>query len=558
MRSKTAKEIKARYIAFILFIVIVPISAHFLFSWMGFNPTDDGFTLAYSRRILEGQVPHRDFIIIRPFISPLMHTPFVLLGGDYTFWISRLFVWFQIALISWIWTCIIDQFLREPFSIIEKPLIALIAFAFSSNCFPIMAWHTIDGLFLSSIGLFICLKERKSSKLIGYALIGAAYLCKQSYILMAPMVIITLGDWRKIKYWIAICMPGIIYLFYLYSFGAIPDAVLQLGSQSRIVSVGFKSYITKWMTLLGIVAGYFLMRISIGYPELRTTINRLKPIALSMLYGIPTLGATICLGLSGRISLTGLYSLFSTSFGLFGMVMGVTLYFFVENVKESRRQIQAGLLVLVAAWSVSISLGYNSPVLASGILVALLIAYACSFSQPLKRSTRLFIILFTTIIVTFSFITARHNFIYREKSKSYLTQPIDGLLPGGKLIKTNINTYEFLGDLKNAINIAGYYDMSYAIIPDLAGYWVKSTQVNPLPIDWAQGTELNQQELVDRVIRSLKNQRGDIIILVQKVNASTLAAGFVPIPDNDYFAIVRYVRTNFIEFNQTEFFDLYR
>lgn len=93
----------------VAFLLIVPTLAHLLFSWRGFAPVDDGFTLAYSRRILEGQVPHRDFVIIRPFVSPLLHTPFVLFGGDYTYWISRFFVWFQFACISWAWVCVMAK-----------------------------------------------------------------------------------------------------------------------------------------------------------------------------------------------------------------------------------------------------------------------------------------------------------------------------------------------------------------------------------------------------------------------------------------------------------------
>src|SRR3712207_1301334 len=86
-------------LASVAFLLVLPTLAHLLFSWRGFAPVDDGFTLTYSRRILEGQVPHRDFIIIRPFISPLLHTPFVLFGGEYTYWVSRIFVWFQFACI---------------------------------------------------------------------------------------------------------------------------------------------------------------------------------------------------------------------------------------------------------------------------------------------------------------------------------------------------------------------------------------------------------------------------------------------------------------------------
>ncbi|MGB2962025.1 MAG: hypothetical protein WBC52_06380, partial [Candidatus Omnitrophota bacterium] len=190
----------------ILFLVLVTAIAHFLFSWRGFNPTDDGFILASSRRILEGQVPHLDFISIRPVGSALLHMPFVFLDGDYTFWISRFFVWFQFACIAWVWTIIISKVLKISFNAVEKVIFALIAFAFSSHTFPIMAWYTIDGLFLLSIGLGLCLRRSQDSKLTGYTLIGMAYLCKQSFLPMI-FVIVILGDWRRIRFWLAMAMP---------------------------------------------------------------------------------------------------------------------------------------------------------------------------------------------------------------------------------------------------------------------------------------------------------------------------------------------------------------
>ena len=62
-------------LASLSFLVLVPLVAHLLFSALGFNPTDDGFTLAYSRRIIEGEIPHRDFMMLRPFLSPVLHKP---------------------------------------------------------------------------------------------------------------------------------------------------------------------------------------------------------------------------------------------------------------------------------------------------------------------------------------------------------------------------------------------------------------------------------------------------------------------------------------------------
>src|SRR5829696_5081836 len=235
----------------VAFLVVVPTVAHLLFSWRGFAPVDDGFTLAYSRRILEGQIPHRDFIIIRPFVSPLLHTPFVLFGGDYTYWVSRFFVWFQFACISWAWVCIINHALDNPLNSTMKLFIALVSFAASVHYFVLTAWHTVDGLFLSSIGLWILLAQKHTRwRVIGYLLIAAAYLCKQSFLFMAPLSMLLLGDWRERKYWLTITLPAVLYGAYLLATGSFSEGILQLTSQSNLVSTGVGSYLN-YGTLLG-------------------------------------------------------------------------------------------------------------------------------------------------------------------------------------------------------------------------------------------------------------------------------------------------------------------
>ena len=257
-------------------LVSAPTVAHLLFSWRGFAPVDDGFTLAYSRRILEGQVPHRDFIIIRPFLSPLIHTPFVLFGGDYTYWISRLFVWFQFACVSWAWVSIVNRAFDNPFGNTTKVVVALISFAASVHYFVLTAWHTVDGIFLASIGTWMLLTRRHTThRVIGYLLVAAAYLCKQSFLFMAPLSVLLLGDWREKKYWLTIALPAAGYCAYLLATGSLSEAVLQLASQSGIVSTGVGSYLNLGI-LLGILAGY-------GSMFLLTTntvpLPRIKPVS---------------------------------------------------------------------------------------------------------------------------------------------------------------------------------------------------------------------------------------------------------------------------------------
>ena len=360
----------------VAFLLIVPTLAHLLFSWRGFAPVDDGFTLAYSRRILEGQVPHRDFIIIRPFVSPLLHTPFVLFGGDYTYWVSRFFVWFQFACISWAWVCVIDRAFGNPFNNLMKLFIALVSFAASVHYFVLTAWHTVDGLFLSSIGVWMLVTQKQTTnRVIGYSLIAAAYLCKQSFLFMAPLSILLMGDWREKKYWLTITLPAALYCAYLLVTGALSEAILQLASQSGILSTGVVSYLN-YGTLLGVLTGYcsmFLLSTStVPLPGVR---RATRYVGASLLTIMPAIFIAI-----------GLYraSLATVSFGVFGMVLGVTLYYVSRGVTRSEDKIPILLIALLLAWSASLSVGYNFPTLLLGPLFAILAASVYSMRESVE------------------------------------------------------------------------------------------------------------------------------------------------------------------------------
>jgi hypothetical protein len=158
--------------------------------------------------------------------------------------------------------------------------------------------------------------------------------------------------------------------------------------------------------------------------------------------------------------------------------------------------------------------------------------------------------------ILLSFAVSRPYYIYREQPSNELTEPLDGVLPGGRLIYTNPNTYTFLVDLNNAIDTVSARDKTYAIIPEVAGYWVQSGQTNPLLIDWPWPVELSNQYLTDRVTNDLAAKRGGVVVIVQKVDAFDLADGFILL-DEDHYPVVKYVREHFRKTNETEFFELY-
>jgi hypothetical protein len=532
----------------VAFLLIVPTLAHLLFSWRGFAPVDDGFTLAYSRRILEGQIPHRDFIIIRPFVSPLIHSPFVLFGGDYTYWISRFFVWFQFAGISWAWVCTINRAFNYPFDNLTKLFVALVSFAASVHYFVLTAWHTVDGLFLASIGAWMLVTRRHAaSKIVGYLLIATAYLCKQSFLFMAPLSVLLLGDWREKKYWLTITLPAACYGAYLLATGSFSEAVLQLASQPGLLSTGIGGYLN-YGILLGIVAGFCSMfLLSTGAAPLLRARRAWRYIGASILTVVPAAFMAI-----------GLYqgSLATVSFGVMGIVVGAVLYYVSKGTARDENKVPVALIALLLAWSASLSVGYNFPTLMMGPLFTTLLAFVYSRRESLNPRFLQTALVIAGVAILLGFGVSRPYYIYREQPSSELTWSLDGVLPGGRLIYTNPNTHEFLVGLNNAIDVVTASERTYAIIPDVPGHWVQSSQTNPLPVDWPQPVELGNQYLIERVIMDLAAERGEVTVIVQKVQAFDLRDGFVPL-DEDQYPVVQYVRTNFKKTDETEFFELY-
>jgi len=483
-----------------LFLTLVPLLLHLAFSWIGFNPTDEGFVLAYSRRLLEGQVPHRDFISIRPVGSALLHLPVVLVGGTRTFWLSRLFFWFEVATTSVAWTFVVSALLGLRLAISSRLLLSLVALMLSAHYFSAMAWHTVDGLLIGAVGLLLCVQPRRRLEVLGYLVLGAAPLFKQNYAVLAPAALLLLGGYRRPACWLASVTPGVLYALVLLATGGMSDALAHMTSQTDVLGPGVRRYLWEyampWGALFGFLAirELFTSRAGAGGDETAVTprSSLTRVVAALSLYAI-LISAALTLA-EGRF-------LGAASFGLFGAAAGATLYFALEPA-ERRGYVACGVLALLTAWSCSISVGYNTPALASGPLALLLLCLvrgAASAGAPgLLARAPIVLDVVLVVVCAVSFHAARTSRVYQDRPAPLLTRAVGPLLRGADGLFTNENTGAFLEDLARAV--AKSAGTPYAILPDLAAYWVKAPAVNPLPIDWAQSIELNDRALVDRVV----------------------------------------------------------
>ena len=362
---------------------------------------------------------------------------------------------------------------------------------------------------------------------------------------MAPAAVLLLGHGRDPRAWIAVAFPGFVYAAIILASGGFRDGVLQLTAQAGLGGTGFFKYYWEYATGWGMLFGYLAMLFLNGAGR---TGNIEKYTAA---------GGIAAVLLASSFALAQGQVLNATAFGLFGTTAGAMLYFLFEGDRRGGCG-RFGALSALAMWCASLSIGYNTPALACGFAaVYLLLAVRqapVAWPRPLARLALPGLALISCVTL-FEFYVAREQYVYLEQPAANLTYSLDGVFPGADGILTDKNTYAFVVDLNDAIHQAGG---RYAILPDLAGYWAAAPQSNPLPTDWAQWFELATPELLARVTRATVADRGHLTVIVQKIRAASLARGFLPLADSEYYAAAAFVRHHLAKVGETKYFELYR
>lgn len=539
------------------FVVGISVIMHLLFSRFGFALSDDGFILGYSRRILEGQVPYRDFINIRTVLSAYLHAPIVLFGGEYTFWLSRFIVWFQFAVTSWIWIHLVEYFFNINLSNFKKIIYSLIAFIFMSNLSWLIVTQTIDIICIFSLGLFLYIRNKK---FLGYCLIGTAFLFRQSFGLLPFVTIVLLKDYKQIKYWFAILLPSLVGLFYLLLNNALKDAFFILKGQGAILE--------QWKNNLFFRPNEFSLGVAIGFLILLLSLYRDKK---NVFLIIRIVLVNFVIVFSGYKLYQGAFTYEATYF-IVGILVGSVIFYFFNRNKFDKKIFKVSILVLFLAFSATFGMCNRSPVYISGIMMLLFLGYY-EYLKQIKniiddRFEKVMLLLSGTFLLA-CFSYARMVYVFNDWPALKLKSSLSDVFKGGKLVKTNEYTYDLIKDLNEAvIKTQGY---KYTILEWFCGWWVKNEQINPISIDLAVNPELPIQELTDKICDELVRKRGEILVIVPKVGSIKAANGLLPMTDEAYpygkltspswylySDVTRYVIKNFEKVDETKYFVIYK
>ncbi len=595
------------------FVLLAGTASHLLFSWMGFNPTDEGFTLAATRRLLDGEIPHRDFISIRPAGPYLTYLPVMIFGGDYVIWLSRWVAWLQLALVGWCWVAAFDRWLVLTLNPTRAAAVAFTAFAMSAHDYPVMAWHSLDAMAATAAGVALVSTRRRRAATLGYAALGAACLSRQNYLPMAPAMLLLTGDWRSPRCMAAAAAPVTIMAAVLAAAGALPDAMSQLLAKHDLRTVGIIHYLDDNALPWTLNAGYWGMALLFGDVRAGRTTDAARTgrlFGLLLLAGLSYWAAfelrtesyphLPSFALFGAVAGACLNQLDGLAARPHAVLTGAVLYAFTVAMLAGLRDplgaaalaaallaarvllaarippaprdgtppergnrsrvARTGLLAVAGGWCASISVGYNSPALMAGPLAVLLLAWpfaATRWSSSLRwmRGTVVALAGLQAATAGIAFGLTRCRNIYRDRPAWQLTAPLGGILPGGRLLRTNPATAAYLADL--AALVARLGPTPYAIVPDTAAHWVRSARRNPLPIDWAEGFTLMSPDLFGRVARALDATPG-LMILVPKVSVEELASGYYHVPDDQFHMMAAWVRSRYRRAGGSSFFEVYR
>lgn len=503
-----------------LFILIVAAICHLLFSKYGFNPTDEGFVLSATNRVLHAQIPHVDFSSVRPLGYAYLHIPELLISKSHLFLVSRFVFWLEQVWIAFLWIRFLINYTKNEIPFLYKYALTITCFIFNVHYFPCSVLHTIDGLLMCMIGLNVVISKNKWN-FIGFFFFGFAALCKQNYLVVLPFALFLFNRKNIVLNFIAGIFPIAFYIGFIGIHHGLQDLMTQLSGHNELLKVGVFAYLFNPMIYIGFI-GVFI------YQSLK--VNRFSVAVITLLMAF--------------ILLTTNHFHGKYSFLFFGILLGETIREFVKKEK-----ITISFIALLLAWCVSISIGYNTPSLFIGGIISLLI-FSDFNSIKTQSLNRLFYGILIISCITFYFVRT-HN-IYRDASANKLIYKLDNIVEGANGIYTDKNTFlvlQQLDSLKKSIP-------NLVVVPDFTACNISHSHQSKILTEWPNKTEIPNEKILQKVTAQIKNDT-TLTFAIPIFQTALLKDGFSPQESNGLnYPIVKYVRENFTKKKLTTYFEL--
>ncbi|MCT7466711.1 hypothetical protein N5T78_08980 [Aliarcobacter cryaerophilus] len=527
-------------------LFLLPFIYLFSFGRYGFEDSDSGFIVGMGWRILNGELPYRDFYYVRPPLSPYLSALYLYILPEYgqLFYI-RFITYLMILLTAIMTTSILEKFYNFEELNLNKYLFSIISFFILSIGHIEFQWHTTDGIFLSILGLWILTNYKNNFGLVFLAgiIFVLSALTKQNFIIVPLLCLIfsMLSYGKKTTLFLFIGIITAISLFYFWLFD---NLLLDLyafqttgvTSIKDLIFSGLINYFINDRLLFGFVSLIFVVSIIIKkyYNKLynikfMSFIIILIFVLLNFSYLILTKSGTILI----RFDLT-LPILITLSF----------IYLLLER-KEKIQNHYILIILFSIAWTASISWGYQTPILFFIPIFFAIIFVMSKYYNFLNNHK--YNLVFTSLIIIYSI--PYNLFPYRDNPIWKLDSDAGQISIKSAYIITNNDI--ILKHKELSLLLQNYKDST--VLPSVPHAYYLNNLNNNFKIDWAMDVEAAYDK--KGLIKDI-NQCCEYIIVEKKLFGQPIGTSE---SGKFYSFITDYVINNMILVDDNnDFFNIYK
>ncbi len=501
----------------------------------GFNPTDQGFVLAQVWRVLHGEIPQVDFLGPRPFGSAYLHlidhlvpAP-LMIGSSFVMMVQLIVATFALA-----------AFLTGTSPLEWGPLrlgLVFTAAVVCLNTYPLMAWHTVDGVFLVAVGWWLLDGGLRSGsrwrRLLGLFCLGFAIIVKQSFLFAAPigLLILLFHPAAPPKKWprllgdvLVLGAAPLLYFGMVTVAGGLPSAIAQLSGGKQTWGESLFRFWTADFT---------------GRADPRTYVF---PVLLGVLVLAVAWSVRERLGEPGRWLrvVTGLFVVavvvFVVADGGFehaGSWPVTLLWLFLAAAMLDavvRRRLPWRYLAIAAlGWMASLSWGYPLPGLLTGIFALGVLEAVAQRDLPRPPRFAGGVLGATAFVLAGLLLMSAHDKApYADRPQGELTKDLGDIAPSLRGVRTNPSVHTYVAQIRGCLD--RYPASRVAVLPDNPFVAPIFGVRNPFPLDWPLPLEMTG-DIPERMVEAAErlDREGDYLVLFQTVKAVSLTAG-APVP----------------------------
>lgn len=527
---------------YFLIFLFLPLIFLLIFGRFSLEDSDSGFIVGMGWRIINGEIPYKDFYYVRPFISPLISSFYLYLIPDYgEIILMRLLNYYQLMIQVFLTVLILKKYYNFEKLKLNVYLFSIVSFLITSIGSLNFQWHTTDGILFAVIGFFLISYFHHKSFLfliIAGISFGASVLTKQNFLVVPILgflfVLFQYGIKKALQVVFGVFLALLGFYYYLFFNDIIELFLVQNTGSTTFVDLfntGFFAYFTghKYLLIYILLSLFVFKFIDYFFKN-----NKWKNIFIALVFTLVVVNSVsfIFFKESPRIIL------FDRLIPI--LVIFSFIYLFLYK-KENIKDHYILIALLGVSWASSISWGGMSPLMFFTPVIFSAYYLIQKKLNIFDKRVNLFFILFIAI---YSFITNakpyRDDFIWKKyTSASEISQKLAFV----KINDTSMSKHLELEEILNK------YDKT-TVLPSMPGAYYIHNKINYFSIDWAMDVEA----AYDRkgLIKDLKSCC-DYYIVEKKSFGQPIGK-----EGKFYSSITDYVLLNYQLYDSKyEFFDIY-